>query len=458
MSAAAERRKEIKWKAEDEAFAAMEREGCFGLSADFWNDFRVGIARFRAEEKVEGRGPLLIQHREAKSLEKSLKKHGCPPAQVEFTKEALIRESEILHEEYRKRRRALWQDVREPLLIGAVVGGCAAMAAAWIGGLPAWTPTGYVAWTIFGVIVGGYVAARPALLRHNPFDFEDDDVGELWEAGAFGALVGGSIAFGCTAAWFLVVHGSYDAWANIVAFVPSAVIGGIVNAWRRCIELKVYPRVRFTIGIVLAGAIGAAVAIASLGLALENQSPFIEFYRAVAQKFPVVVEERGLLARLVTAIGVVLGAGIYLLARWGRRPRMSRRSARPRVSARSVGDAFFEAGDKVAAFVRGLVYIGAGVGFGLVDLWWGNSAPTTGGFFGPVIDNSLVDIWRIGELIFYVCAAILVFMGLRELRTAFKGRPRLRNEGAHGSAGDAGPEDAQRAMGGGRSPVDDRAF
>src|ERR1700686_5270093 len=125
--------------------------------------------------------------------------------------------------------------------------------------------------------------------------------------------------------------------------------------------------------------------------------------------------------------GALLGFAIYLLARKAKKPRMPALSVS--AGAGSIGDAFVDAGQKIGAFVRGVVFIGVGAASVAAELWWWQDIKPSGtDIFG--LNDSIAMIGKIAQVLFYVCAAVFIFMGLREWRAVFKRPPRLKNQEA----------------------------
>jgi hypothetical protein len=117
-----------------------------------------------------------------------------------------------------------------------------------------------------------------------------------------------------------------------------------------------------------------------------------------------------------------------------------------RISPRGVADGV---GTGVHYFIEGATRLGAfGKGAGwlllaLVAFLFADSMWATSGLLTIVIG----------------CYALYATVkGLAQWQTAFRTSPRPPSDGAHGDAGDAGPEDAEKAMAGGHSPIDSRRF
>jgi hypothetical protein len=343
-------------------------------------------------------------------------------------------------------RAAFWHEAKVPVARGAVLGIALVLGALWLGILPFEHGWYDVAWLGFAGFGGGaYLGMRPAALKYGaPMGFAPDD---LSDAAAIGGLVGAAVVGLAVAALNLVINGSYDSAYTLAGAIAGAFLGAPVNAWRRCIQFKRFPRTRVVIGALLSAIAGAALVWGFLAISIwSKQKQLDAFWTVVGSILRNVSGDKWFGVRAITAVGALLGLGTYF---WWQFGRPGRPSFRIRWSgAGSALDAIVETTPKLVSFTRGLLWtMLAFIVWQIASWWWTN--------FG--VPGSISQV--LGYMI-YGGAAVALWKGLVELRTALKGKPTLQNEGVHGGARDATPDEAHRAArgGGGQSSIDDRRF
>lgn len=343
-------------------------------------------------------------------------------------------------------RAAFWHEAKVPVARGAVFGIALALGALWLGILPfehGWYDIATLASA--GLGAGVYLCIRPLALKYgSPMGIAADD---LSDAAAVGGLVGAAVVVLAAAALNLVIYGSYDSADTPAAAIAGALLGAPINVWRRCIQFKRFPRTRVVIGALLSAIAGAAVVWGFLAFgAWSKQQQLVAFLTDIVSILRNVSGDRWFVVRAITAVGALFGLGTYF---WWQFGRPGRPSFRIRWSgAGSALDAIVETTPKLVSFTRGLLWtMLAFIVWQVASWWWTNfGVPGT-------ISQAL------GFMI-YGGAGVALWKGLVELRTALKGKPTLQNEGVHGGARDATPDEAHRAARGvgEQSSIDDRRF
>jgi hypothetical protein len=345
-----------------------------------------------------------------------------------------------------EQRNAFFREAGWPAGRGAVIGIALGLGALWLKILPAardWHDV--VPAACIGLVAGGYLGSRPVALKYGPpMGYAPDD---LLDAATFGGLVGAAVGVLTVAALGLVIDGSYDSADTVVAAIVGGLLGASINVWRRCMQFKRFPRTRVVICAVLSAIAGAGFVWGILiATAWSEQKELVAFWTGVGSLLRNVSADQGFFFRAVTAVGALLGLGTYL---WWQFGRAGRPSFRIRWSgAGSALDAIVETTPKLVSFTRGLLWTMLAVIVWRVASWWWSNFGVPG---------------TISELVGYMIyggAGVALWKGLVELRTALKGKPTLQNEGVHGGARDATPDEAHRAARGigGQSSIDDRRF
>lgn len=345
-----------------------------------------------------------------------------------------------------EQRDAIWREAKVPAAIGAGIGIVLALGAVWLQLLPSdrgWQDVLQYACGGFGL--GGYLGIRPIALKYGPsLGLAADN---LWDAAGMGGIVGAAVVAIAVTAWTLVVRGTYDSAATLAAAGLGVGLGVPVNVWRRCIQFQRFPRTRVLLGALLSALAGAAFLWGIIfGSAWSQQQQLVAFWTDVGSTLRSVSADKWFGVRAITLVGALFGLITYLWWQFGRKGSQS-----PRIRWSAAGpafDAMVDTAPKLGAFMRGLIWIVLAVVIWQAGSWWWAhfAAPGT--------------IWEATGYVTYGGAAVALWKGLVELRTALKGSPTLQNEGVHGNARDATPDEAQQAASGvGRQPsLDDRRF
>ena len=270
---------------------------------------------------------------------------------------------------------------------------------------------------------------------------------DLLDAATFGGLVGAAVGVLIVAALDLVIDGSYDSADNDSAGNSGRAFG---SADQRLASVHTVQEIPTHARRDWRAPFSHCWCCTRMGI-----SCFRRLVKARATccvldrcRFDIAEAASGdkwFVVRAITAVGALLGLGTYF---WWQFGRPGRPSFRIRWSgAGSALDAIVETTPKLVSFTRGLLWtMLAFIVWQIASWWWTN--------FG--VPGSISHV--LGYMI-YGGAGVALWKGLVELRTALKGKPTLQNEGVHGGARDATPDEANRAArGGGQSSIDDRRF
>jgi hypothetical protein len=286
------------------------------------------------------------------------------------------------------------------MFVGLIGGAAVGAAASWLGVVPS---TGPVYWNesiYFGAAIGAYLLARPLTNRVSPED--------AVMSGLFGALIGAAFLFAVTALWIFVVSGKYDAATNVNVALKGCWFVGVVQAWRRSAELKIYRGLRLVLGLLLS-AIGGVV--------------FTYIFTILA--FPTFVQsmispDAGLFLRSLVVGGGLIGLSLYLVLRFGVFRHVPLRGL---FSGTVAGlTATIDTAGKVALFFVGVCFMIAAVALWWAGTWWWSHL----GILGELKDVIGYAIYGFSVLTF--------IQGLRLALSTLKVTPQLQNSGAHGTA------------------------
>lgn len=271
-----------------------------------------------------------------------------------------------------------------------------------------------------------------------------DDVSAMERGGIVGAIMAGVLA-ACLIVWeFATGNSDWKNWeadgTAVWALGFAAMLGAIPGFWFAASWRGLYRRTRFVVSVPLM-AFAGMFGLSALNVAATDP---IEYSPAAAHFVRAVFGDLG--RGKIILYGAPIGLGV--LALW----LLIRRALRGGRRRGSLVDGFLEAGNRVAAFVLGLLYFGCvALCIAFNHFWWqwfGDVWPV--GVF--VLDGIDTAAWIREGLIWsvYIAAAVFVFLGVRAWRTAFKGAPRLDDQGVHGRADFASEDEAAMAARGHR--------